>query len=106
MSDYDEPQKNVNITVKKSEWLEAEAYFKNNPDEVKFQKKLTAGGKKAGHSFVKIGNDVFALNNTSHMVHESDAGLGGFARAKRGVNRNGRRVVVYSRNSFFGNSLV
>lgn len=94
MSDYDEPQKNVNITVKKSEWLEAEAYFKNNPDEVKFQKKLTAGGKKAGHSFVKIGNDVFALNNTSHMVHESDAGLGGFARAKRGVNRNGRRVVV------------
>lgn len=94
MSDFDEPQKNVNIKVEPNEWLEAQAYFRDNPDEVKFQKKFTEGGKEAGHSFVKIGNDIFALNNTSHMVHESDAGLGGFARAKRGVNKDGRRIVV------------
>ncbi len=97
--------RNVNtyINVKADEWLEAKAYFEANPKEIKFKGKKNQqvveveGVQKkqsTGHDFVKIAGDIFALNNTSHIAHESDAGLGGFGRVKRAININGRPIVI------------
>lgn len=90
-----------------AEWAEAEAFFnsKSNSGEVKFHNKkdkafiLSASNEiekkeSTGRDFVKIAEVIYALNNTSNIVHEPDAGLGGFGRVKRAIDRKGKMVVV------------
>lgn len=85
----------VMINVTKEEFEEAKAFFDANPNEIKFHaKKKNEDGKSKGHNFVNIAGDVYALNNVNNIVHEPDAGLGAFGRAKRAVNSDGKYIVV------------
>jgi serine/threonine protein kinase len=83
------------INVAPSEWEEAKNFFKANPDEIKFQKKITTGGKEQGHSFIKIAGEIWALNNTQHTtIYEPDAGLGAFSRGKMALNENNKVIFI------------
>ncbi len=86
----------VMINVTEEEFERAKAFFDANPDEIKFHGKgeKNEKGQSEGHNFVKIAGGVYALNNATHVVHEPDAGLGAFGRAKRAVNSDGDYIVV------------
>ncbi len=89
------------LHVTEAEWLDATQFFKAHPTAIKYRKEDTQAGKQSvikgsplAHSFVKINQIIYALNNTKHALFEPDAGKGNFGRAKIGVSQKGHRIVL------------
>lgn len=88
------------VNVTDEEWEDARVFFKKNKAEIKYRKADTLigqdnkRGKAHTHSFIKILNDIYALNNLHHINAEADAGAGSFGRVKFAVNQKGHLVVV------------
>ncbi len=90
---------NGKIETTSKEWEEAESFFKANPSEIKFRKSKTPNKKKQGHSFVKIDNVIYAMNNTARTsyqlgVAENDISFGGYGRVKFGVNQKNELIAI------------
>lgn len=79
------------LKIKPQEWEDAKAFFKKNPQEIKFRK-----AKKLAytHSFFYIDNTLYAVNNTKHHYPEPDAGAGGFSRVKFAIDQNNNRFAI------------
>ncbi len=81
------------INVKEQEWEAAEAFFQNqkNQEAVKFKARDQARDK-AVHSFIRVGDEIFAIatkNANGHLLGE-----GGFGKVRMVQSKNGDNFAV------------
>lgn len=81
------------LLITEKEWKKAEEFFKNNPGTTKFKKEK---GSDKEHSFIKIGDHIYAMGNR-RCVGEGRYGAlgrGAFGSVKVIQTRNGENFAI------------
>lgn len=78
------------LHISEEQWLMAENYFASNPDKIKISKpvKFKATGTRFGNSFIKVGDEIYAIANGEYL------GEGGYAKIKVAQNRKGDNFSI------------
>lgn len=81
------------LNISDTEWQNAQAYFEKNPNSTKFTKNPE---DNTAHSFIKVGNQIFAMASRRCFGEEQHAklGEGAFGKVKIVQTRDGENFAV------------
>lgn len=80
------------LTIDQSEWIAAIRFFEQHPDETKMKK----SDKTKKHSFIKVGNEIYAMANKKYQGEERTGklGEGAFGKVKVVQTQAGENFAV------------